>query len=118
MFEKKADLNEYLETGDESGVDSYEIAYIKDPTAVVGVGTFSYTISTDSTSSSSVTEGSDITVTITRNISGGNPGESTIYLNTTSGTADESDYTAQKATAINFTNSDTTKAVFSLFSAS
>ena len=80
---------------------------LKIQSKVVGVGTFSYTISTSSTSSSSVTEGSDITVTITRNISGGNPGESTIYLNTTAGTADESDYTAQKATAINFTNLDT-----------
>ena len=45
-------------------------------------------------------------MTITRNISGGSAGESTIYLNTTEGSADEDDYIDQAATPVKFTSSD------------
>ncbi|PQM55454.1 MAG: hypothetical protein CML39_08070, partial [Rhodobacteraceae bacterium] len=106
LFKTKGAINSYAETGDESLVDAYTAGYMKDPAAVSGVGTFSYTVTTNSPSNSAKTEGSDITVTITRNISGGNPGDSTIYMNTTPGSAGDDDYTAHKATPVVFASSD------------
>ena len=108
VFKTKAKVIEYLQTGDSAFVDSYSTGYIKDPAAASG--TYSYSVTTNSTQGSAKSEGSDITATITRS-----PhldlGESTIYLNTTAGSADDSDYVAQKATPVTFSASDTSKAV-------
>ena len=60
-------------------VDAFAAGYMKDP---VGVGTYTYTITTNSPTNSAKAEGTDITVTITRNVSG-TAGESTIFLSTT-----------------------------------
>ena len=105
LFKSKSALNTFLDTNDYSKISAYSAAYIKDP-AKANVGTFSYSVETDSLEGSAKTEGTDITVTITRNISGGSAGESTIYLNTTEGSADEDDYIAQAATPVKFTSSD------------
>ncbi|MAI97565.1 MAG: hypothetical protein CML37_02590 [Rhodobacteraceae bacterium] len=105
LFKSKSALNTFLDTNDYSKISAYSAAYIKDP-AKANVGTFSYLVTTDSLEGSAKTEGTDITVTITRNVSGGSAGESTIYLNTTEGSADVDDYVAQAATPVKFTSSD------------
>ena len=102
LFKTKGALNSYIETGDESLVDAFAAGYMKDP---VGVGTYSYDITTNSPTNSAKSEGSDITVTITRNVSG-TAGDSTIFLSTTESSANEEDYVAINASAIKFGSGD------------
>ena len=64
-------------------------ALINDVTAVVD--NYTYTVAANSNSSSSpAEEGQNITFTITRS---GSSGQTKVYLNTTPGSADSSDYT-------------------------
>ena len=75
---------------------------MKDP---VGVGTYTYTITNNYPTNSAKAEGTDITVTITRNVSG-TAGESTISLSTTESDAGEDDYVAVNTSPVKFTSGD------------
>ena len=104
LFKSLGAMNSYIETGDESQIHTYLDAYMKDPSQI---GSYDYTVTTDSPSGSSAkSEGEDITVTITRSVSGSFVGESEIYFNTTPGSADETDYVSQKAIPVKFTSNE------------
>ena len=82
-------------------------ALINDVTAVVD--NYTYTVAANSNSSSSpAEEGQNITFTITRS---GSSGQTKVYLNTTPGSADSSDYTEQIATELVFADGETSKTV-------
>lgn len=84
---------------------NYALGYIKD----VPVVNYSYTITSNSSNSSSaVVEGNKINVSITRSASGS---ASTVYISTTSGSANSSDYAAVSKLAINFAANETVKIV-------
>ncbi len=94
LFKTKADASDY-------NYAAYNMGYIKDPSGGSSTN-YTYSITTDSGSSSANTEGANIVATITRTFSSGSAGESTIYLNTTAGSANEDDYVAQKVVPISF----------------
>ena len=72
--------------------------------------TYAYSISNTATSDDPVTEGSTVTFTISRDTS---EGDSTVYVSTSPGTAEASnfDYQAISQRIINFLDGDTTKTV-------
>jgi VCBS repeat-containing protein len=69
---------------------------------------YNYTITDDSSLFSPTEEGGTITYTITRDGSGS---ESTVYLSTTHGTANDSDYDALDKYALEFASYETTKTI-------
>ena len=94
LYKTKADAEDF-------NYHSYSTGYLKDAAGGGGSSaTYSYAISI--TSGASTAEGGNITASVSRTVDSGSAGDSTIYFNTTAGSADETDYVAQKATAINF----------------
>ena len=95
---------------------AYDTGYITDPT---GGGAVEYTYAVSSShgsSGSGVTEGGEVTFTITRARQDGNAISSsdsatTVYASTSHGTADSGDYTSLDLYAIDFKASETTKVV-------
>lgn len=82
-----------------------EQGFVKD----VVITNYDYTITSNSSNSASaVVEGNKINVTITRSASGS---ASTVYISTTSGSANSSDYAAFSKLAINFAANETVKVV-------
>ncbi|WP_048441922.1 Calx-beta domain-containing protein, partial [Caenimonas sp. SL110] len=83
---------------------AYGSAYIKDAV----VANYDYTVVSNAASSgAAVTEGGNVTFTITRSGSGS---ASTVYVSTSTGTADGSDFAMQsKKTAVSFAAYETTK---------
>jgi predicted RNA-binding protein with TRAM domain len=69
---------------------------------------YNYTITDDSSLFSPTEEGGTVTYTVTRDGSGS---ESTVYLSTTHGTANDSDYDALDKYALEFASYETTKTV-------
>jgi hypothetical protein len=84
---------------------TYAAAYIKD----VALANYTYTLSSDATSTSAAIEGGSITFTISRSGSGS---ASTVYVSTSNGSAlGGSDFAALSRQAINFAANETSKTV-------
>ncbi|MGD9881831.1 MAG: Calx-beta domain-containing protein [Reyranella sp.] len=96
-------LNLYRNLSD-SGYSAFSKASIQDAVAA----DYSYTITSSAPDGSPASEGGTVTFTITRSGSGT---ASTVYLSTTPGTADGSDYEAFDKVAVTFAAYETTKTV-------
>jgi Ca2+-binding RTX toxin-like protein len=81
---------------------TYSTGYIKDPVTT----DYTYSLTSNATVSSPMTEGSPITFTLTRSGSGS---ASTVYVSSIAGTATSSDYQGLDKFAISFTASETVK---------
>ncbi len=89
----------------DSSWTTYGKAYIKD----APVTSYTYSVSSNATTSNPVTEGSAVTFTITRSTSGS---ASTVYVSTSNGTAQSgSDYLALSRQAITFAANETSKTI-------
>ena len=84
---------------------TYGLAYIKD----VPVVSYTYSVTSNATASSPVTEGGTVTFTITRSASGT---ASTVYVATSNGTAQSgSDYLALSRQAVTFAANETSQTI-------
>ena len=99
------ELYKTLADAEEENYHTYEKAQIKDP-AQVDNAVYNYTIQSNSPSNAAKEEGSEVEVTITRVKVSGTEGKSTIYLNTTTGSATKEDFEFTTKKELNFTSSD------------
>nr|CRH06297.1 Putative protein involve in cell communication. Containing ten Calx-beta domains [Candidatus Magnetococcus massalia] len=88
----------------DSSYSEYTKAYIAD----VASSSYSYTVSSDASYSAPVTEGGDVTFTITRDGSGS---ASTVYLGTSNATTEDEDYQNLDKYELSFTAYETEKTV-------
>ena len=84
----------------------YATAYVKDPVEVIP--DYKYTVVSNATESVPTTEGGNVTFTITRSASGS---ASTVYVRSSDGTTNSTDYRPLPVTAISFAANETVKTV-------
>ena len=90
---------------------AYDTGYITDPTGGTS-SEYSYSItSSHGSSGAGVTEGGEVTFTITRTKDSGTDTATTVYLTTSDGTAGAGDYNSLNLFEVEFKSTETTKEV-------